>query len=239
MSISKAPEQTFWKVVEADIIAFDKHKNSMLDDLIKAYESGRNPSFDANKAWAELTRVAKFYFSDTAMRQEAITPAERVKRLNAFAKALGSARGTIGNDIDGDLLRGWIGAVGLTVDSLVLDGGALQRETDELRKALKNLSILQTAARRAASTVRTQRGRPKGDAVLAPEYINALMEVYRNNTGLEPDPGDGLFAQFIRSFLAAVRPTADKSDNYVLESIKYARKLARKNRSGSAYGFGN
>jgi hypothetical protein len=239
MSIGKPPEQTFWKVVAADIIAFDQHKNAMLNDLIKAYESGRNANaFDANKAWVDLTRVAKFYFSDRAMRQEAIIPAERVKRLNAFAKALRSARGTIGNDIDGDLLRGWIAAVGLTVDSLVVDAGvALQRETDELNKALANLVILETAARRATSTVRTQRGRPKGDSVLPPIYISELARVFLESTGLKYDASDGLFAQFVRSFLAAIRPSADKSDGYVVESIKYARKLARRNPSGSALSF--
>jgi hypothetical protein len=237
MSI-KPSEQTFWKVVAADIIAFDQHKNAMLDDLIKAYESGCNPSaFDANKAWVDLTRVAKFYFSDRAMRQEAIIPAERVKRLNAFAKALRSARGTIGNDLDGDLLRGWIAAVGLTIDSLVVDGVALQRETDELNRALTNLVILETAARRATSTVRTQRGRPKGNSVLPPIYINELARVFLESTGLKYDASDGLFAQFVRSFLAAIRPSADESDGYVVESIKYARKLARKNPSGSALSF--
>jgi hypothetical protein len=50
MSIGKPPNQTFWKVVAADIIAFDQHKNAMLNDLIKAYESGRNANaFDAIK----------------------------------------------------------------------------------------------------------------------------------------------------------------------------------------------
>jgi hypothetical protein len=173
MSIGEPPKQTFWKVLAAAIVAFDQHKNAMLDDLIKAYESGCNPNaFNADKAWGDLTRVAKFYFSDKAMRQEAIIPAERVKRLNAFANALVSARGTIGNDIGGDLLKGWIAAVGLTVDSLAVDAGvALQRETDELNKALANLVILETAARRAASAVRTERGRPKGDSVLPPIYI--------------------------------------------------------------------
>jgi hypothetical protein len=60
------------------------------------------------------------------------------------------------------------------------------------------------------------------------------MQVYQNNTGLTPDSGDGLFAQFVRSFLAATGQSARKSDRYVVESIKYARKLKRKSLGGSA-----
>ena len=235
MSTGKRPEQTFWKVLAADIVAFDQHKKTMLDDLVKAYKSRRNPNaFDANKAWGDLTRVAKFYFSDRAMRQEAITPGERVKRLNAFAEALGSARGLIGeDDIEGDLFRGWIAALGLTVKSVLAVGGALQRQ-NELKKALRNLGILENAARSAARNVRIKRGRPKGDAVLPSDCINGLMQIYQNNTGLTPDSGDGLFAQFVRSFLAATGQSAGKSDRYVVESIKYARKLKRKSLGGSA-----
>jgi hypothetical protein len=184
VSTGKRPEQTFWKVLAADSVAFDQHKKTMLDDLVKAYKSRRNPNaFDANKAWGDLTRVAKFYFSDRAMRQEAITPGERIKQLNAFAEALGSARDIIGDDddIDGDLFRGWIAALGLTVKSVLAVGGALHRQ-NELKKKLRNLGILENAARSAARNVRIKRGRPKGDAVLPADCINALMQVYQNNT---------------------------------------------------------
>jgi hypothetical protein len=106
-----------------------------------------------------------------------------------------------------------------------------------LNKALANLVILETAARRAASAVRTERGRPKGDSVLPPEYINELARVFLNSTGLKYDASDRLFAQFVRSFLVAIGRASDRSDEYAVDSIKYARRLKRKNASGSALSF--
>ena len=103
---------------------------------------------------------------------------------------------------------------------------------------MAGLATLETAARTAAHDVRLRRGAPEGTGVLPLEYIIALAEVYRKSTGLEQDPGDGRFAQFVREFLAAIGQGGNRSESYVVEMIKYMRKHVRKNpKRGTPFPF--
>ena len=54
--------------------------------------------------------------------------------------------------------------------------------------------------------------------------------MYRKSTGLKPDTGEP-FARLVREFLTALGQGGDRSPDYVVEAIKYARKQARKNPS--------
>jgi hypothetical protein len=120
---------------------------------------------------------------------------------------------------------------------LVAPPSLSDRFADEIKKLLANISIFESAARKAAKDVRAGRGRPRGDSVLPPEYINELARVFRKSTGLKYDASEGLFAQFVRSFLVATGRASERSSEYAVDSIKYARRLKRKNASGSALSF--
>ena len=56
MSTGKRPEQTFWKVLAADIVAFDQHKKTMLDDL-----APKNPKAAAAdpKTYVDMSLIAE------------------------------------------------------------------------------------------------------------------------------------------------------------------------------------
>jgi hypothetical protein len=136
------------------------------------------------------------------------------------------------NDVGNDLLWAWWDEIYKPGDPVFLndDGSSvLTCIDDEIKKAVATLKQLETVACRAAHDVHPPRGPPKGTGALPPVYALALEEVYRRGTGLEPDEGDGLFAQFVRAFLEAIGQ--DRNRSYAVELIKYTHKQVRDNPS--------
>jgi len=235
MSTDKARgKNTIWDiefdkgVPDAALTAFNRHKKTFLVILRKAHKRGpKSKPFDANEAWRRLSHLAQLYFWDAKIKQEATPTAVRVKRLRQLAKALGQTRSiideTMPDDISRDLVRACFGNDG-SLDPMQL--------ADARKKAVESLATLETAANRAAREVRT-RGRPKGTGVLPPHYTVALAVLYRSRTGSKPDDC-GPFVHLVREFLASIgqpkKATGDDiSPYYAEETIKYARKRARKN----------
>jgi len=232
--------------IEEGLAAFDQHKEALLAILREVRKRDlKSEPFDADKSWRDLTRLAQLYFERARTKQETIPAGDRVKRLDKLAKALDRAHAmadkAMRDDVGNDLFSAWWDETYKPGDPVFLndDGSSvLTRIADEIKKAVAGLATLETAARTAVHDVRLRRGAPEGIGVLPPEYVIALAEVYRKSTGLEPDPGDGRFAQFVREFLVAIGQHGNRSDSYVVEMIKYMRKQLRKNpKRGTPFPF--
>src|ERR1700730_8536646 len=189
------------KASAAKLTSFAQHKTELLGILRATYQRGTmTKSFNANKSWEELTRIAGFYFKDVEFRRGAVPATRRVKRLRQIAKALGRARILVDETVGSDLFRGWCAAGNISPASVILnsDGSSvLTRVADEIEDVLANLSTLERVAHRAADDIRTGRGRPKGTAVLRLDCLRALAALYRASPGLKPGAGQGSFSRFV------------------------------------------
>ena len=110
----------------------------------------------------------------------------------------------------------------------------IDRFGEEFDKRVAGLAGLETAAFRAAETVRGKSGRPPGTAVLPHDFIVSLESVYRNITKRNAGAGYGPFFRFVTEFLTAVG--RECSDETVIEAIKAARKREEKHRATSQWG---
>jgi hypothetical protein len=251
MSVDKPRHKnTLWNVriqtreeayapIAAELAAFERHKKALLDNLRNVHERGLNSeSFDAEKVWCALTRLAKLYFCGETMKQETIPTGERVKRLRQLARALARARGlaekALQDDVGGDLFRGWVAGKQLPMTLAVRSDGdgssVATRAIDEIKNAVTDLVTLESAARTAAAAMDApaSAGRPP---ILPRDCIHGLARIYRSSTGLKPGRGDGPFARFVLQFIAAVGRRGCEFDS-VIEAIKDAHAQ----RTPSAFG---
>ena len=108
------------------------------------------------------------------------------------------------------------------------------RYEEEFDKTVAGLAVLETAAFRAAETVRKKRGRPGGTTVLPHDVIIALESAYRDITKGNAGAGRGPFSQFVTKFLTALgRECPEQS---VIEAIKDAKKREEKYPATSRWG---
>lgn len=227
------------KVIEAKIAAhlteFDRHKKGLLDPLRKAYEPKTKP-FDANTAWRHLRFIAYLYLRrETEVSQSlAMTPAgDRVKLLRQLARALRAAHrkaDEVMKTVRGPWFVEWAETNGNPdfTDPII---GRFEKEFD---KRVAGLAVLETAAFRAAETVRRKQGRPSGTAVLPHDVVISLEAAYRDITKVKPGAGPGPFARFVTEFLTALGRTYPQQT--VIDAIKDAKKREEKHPATSRWG---
>ena len=225
--------------IEAGLVEFDHHRESLLTILRDAYDRGvKSEPFDEDKSWSHLTGVARVHYWQARVKQETMPVADREVRLRELAKALGKARGmadkAMQDDVGDDLLSAWWEATNEPRASVVRnDDGSftLVRIADETFKdAVAGLAALETAALRAASEAHEKhagRSGPRRGTWLL-DCIGTLAALYRDSTGAKPGAGHGPFVRFVCAFLAAIR--ANISEEYVVELVQNARSWARINR---------
>jgi hypothetical protein len=223
--------ESFKRIIESSLAQFDSHKEKLIEILRKAHGAAKPTPFNADLAWSRIQGLAHQYYAREQVKRWGMSAADREARCRKIAEALGRARGMIDKAIDtpalaNDLICGWwegtsefSDAAGGFVDSLHIQ--------HEFEKALESLTALHTGAVRAASGAHKGRGRPRGSAVLPPDYIDALALVYRNSTGSKPGAGDGPFAKFVQRFLSAMGRRVTKA--HVIDTIKGVRKHSLKN----------
>jgi hypothetical protein len=71
------------RMFDAELAAFDRHKNDLLQ-ILKKIHKGNSAStpFDANAAWSRLRHAAILYFDRIEeQRKKPMLPARRVERL--------------------------------------------------------------------------------------------------------------------------------------------------------------
>src|SRR5258708_4362655 len=129
------------------------------------------------------------------------------------------------DDVGSHLFPEWVEGTDEHADAA--EGGIVQYVKRELGTFVKRLAELEAAAVRAADKIPLVRARPKGGSKLPSKYVFELAEVYRENTGLNPEAGDKSFIKFVREFLTAVNRGV-VSNYYVVDAVKYAYRRARK-----------
>jgi hypothetical protein len=222
--------------IKVDLTAFDRHKEDLLTILRNDHERGpKAEPFDPNRSWRGLTSLAGTYLWEGMARKELMPAAEQVARLRELGKVFGKARvmayKAMQDEVGTALCTSWwegtseyAEAGGRFVDLLYINR--------EFEPVVASLATLETAAIRAASNVRTGRGRPKGTAILPQGDIEALADGYRDWTGLKPGAGDGPFARFVCKFLAALGRNIEHET--VIDAIKDARTRSLQNPSVGA-----
>jgi hypothetical protein len=222
--------------IEVSLTAFDRHQEALLTILRNDYERGsRAEPFDADRSWRDLTFLARAYFWKATVKQELMPAAELVARLRELEKAFGNARAladkAMQDDVGSALCSSWwegtseyAEAEGRFVDLLYIKR--------EFKKAVTSLAALETAAIRAAGDVPKRPGRPKGNAILPWDFIEALAALYRDTTDSKPGAGDGPFAKFVMKFLSALGRYIE--DESVIDAIKDARTRSLQSPSGWA-----
>lgn len=240
--------------IEPSLIAFERHKEQLLDILHNAHKRGpKSEPFDADKAWSRLTSFAESYFWVARTKQEVTPSTKRVARLRELAKALGKARTMIDkvmqDDVGDALCASWwegtseyAEAKRFFVGLFYMYSKGKGRFVDVERKFKKvmekevaRLAALEAAAVRAANNVPAKRGRPKGAAILPRGDIETLAAVYRDATGLKPGAGDGPFAKFVMEFPKALGHS-NIEDESVIDAIKAARTSSRMRAAADKWG---
>jgi hypothetical protein len=223
-------------VKEASLDIFDRHKEALLITLRNDYERGpRAEPFDADRSWRGLTSLAGAYFWRARVKQQVMPAAELVARLRELEKAFGNARAladkAMQDDVGSALGSSWwegtseyAEAEGRFVDLLYIQRG--------FEKVVTSLAALETAAIRAAGDVPKRPGRPKGNAILPWDFIEALAALYRDTTGSKPGAGDGPFAKFVMKFLSALARNIEYES--VIDAIKDARTRSLQSPNGWA-----
>jgi hypothetical protein len=221
------------KAVEAEIAAhetnFERHKDELLDLLRKVYErSPKTKPFDANNAWRHLRFVAYVYFrreAEVSQKRARMPAGDRAKLLRQLGNALRDARRKADEamkTVRGYWFVEWAEANGNPdfTDPIIV------RFEEEFDKTVAGLAVLETAAFRAAETVRKKRGRPPGTAALPHNFIVSLESVYRDITKGNSGAGPGPFARFVKEFLTALGRECPQQS--VIEAIKDAKKREEK-----------
>ena len=221
--------------IEARLAAFDEHKEKLLDPLRKRSGPKTKP-FDAQSAWQHLRILAHLYFRREAevSQEHAMMPAgDRVKLLHQLGNALRDARCTADEAVK--TVRGywfveWAEANG---NPDFLDP-IIDRFGEEFDKRVADLAVLETAAFRAAETVRKKKGRPPGSTILPHDFIVNLERAYRDITKRNAGAGPGPFARFVQEFLTALGRIYPQQT--VIEAIKDAKKREGKHPATSHWG---
>ena len=217
------------KAVEAEIAAreanFERHKKELLDLLRKVYERGpKAKPFDENSAWQHLSFTAYVYFrreAEVSQKQAMMPAGDRAKLLRQLGNALRDARCKADEamkTVRGHWFVEWAEANG----NPDFTDPIIDRFDEEFDKRVAGLAVLETAAFRAAETVRKKKGRPPGTAVLPHDFIVNLESAYRDITKRNAGAGPGPFARFVIEFLTALGRTYPEQT--VIEAIKDAKK---------------
>ncbi len=210
--------------IEARLTAFDRHEETFLDLLRKVQRSPKTKPFDSNGAWRSLRFLAFVYLQREweVSQQQAMMPAgDRAKLLRQLGNALRDARCKADEamkTVRGHWFVEWAEANG---NPDFLDP-IIDRFSEEFDKRVAGLAVLETAAFRAAETVRRKRGRPPGTTALPHDFILNLEKAYRNITKKKAGAGSGPFFRSVIEFLTALG--RECSDETVNEAIKAARK---------------
>jgi hypothetical protein len=190
--------------IEAGLAKLGEEKEKLLKMLSDecAPGPGGPPSFDADKAWGSLIRVAETHLWWSKVKQMAMSDA--TERLRELAKALGATRNLVDvamqDEVGDDLFDAWWAETNETLAAVVYDAEEM------FGQVIANLRTLEIAAVRAAEEAARQPGRPRGTGVVPRGSIPALADVFHKNTGETPGAGDGPFARFAYAFFAALGP---------------------------------
>jgi len=223
---------------EALLVAFGRYKSTLLNSLRIASEHGTStrPS-EAEKSWANLTRIALFHIKFERSRARAAEP-RHAKPLDDLAKALKQAceltrAAMMESGRHAALVNAWRNETKMMLASARVFESGSTRILEELTAAVQTLARLAAMASRAANDARPKGGRPKGPSKLpGPGVIIGLAGVYRRATGLKPTTTkDGLFFKFTRKCLFALG-YRDINPSSLVSVLKGARLQAR--RDGAA-----
>jgi hypothetical protein len=221
---------------------FKLHKKDLLDILSNAYERGpKFEPFDADYTWRNLTSVASHYFHRELVKRKTMKPADRQAKLRDLAKTLKRTSDTIRealqSDVGNDLISVWWDA-DATRASLPFanDGQSDFVDLNFFEKTGALLAALEAVALRAADEVDPKRGRPKGSAILPPDFIATLAVIYKESTQSKPGAGEGPFARLCVAFLTALG-RRNITDESVFEAIKDARVWAQDSKWSSGSPF--
>ena len=236
MNVSNPQDKkTIWSTVASDLVAFKPRRRVLLDILMNVRKRGRGPAdFDEEQLCRDLAHLAEWYFWRERTRQKAIPNAARARLAGQLTKALDRAHALAKkDDITNELWRArYEEANGPYTSAANQDfaNSAVSRALAELKKAMDSLLLLKAAACRVTADARRPGGRPKGTAVLPPEYIVRLAILFRSSTGTRPGAGEGPFARFVSAFLDAVGRTI--AESAVIDTIKDARATSFQQPSG-------
>ena len=103
MSVDKPRRtRTIWDIVfdeqvpdaslDASLIAFNKHKETLLDMLGSKHERGsKSKPFDADQSWRDLSNLAELYFWEAKIKPEARPASDplshiTLRRFNDFSQ---------------------------------------------------------------------------------------------------------------------------------------------------------
>ena len=205
--LGKEPPRALRKAVEARLAAFYQHKDTLLEHLHKSKLGSK--SRDVDEWWPRLTHLAQLYF----LRQGMTPPSERVARLHKLARILEQAHVLAKKAAQDDLGCDDLLSIFFNGTLPRDPGGAIVRDEDgslraeyfpPLEQMVANLAFYRTAVLRAADDVPVVDRKP---AILPPEYISELADVFRTSTGREPGAGRGPFTNFLMEFRAALGPS--------------------------------
>ena len=227
------PAPAVKKAVEARLVEFEKHKRTLLEHLSK---SG---SFDEEKWWFSLTRLAQIYFLWQAMPPAAKREAElrklakgleRVSRIAEKVRQDNVGSELVSHLIDGILPREPRGQI------IPNEDGSFRvvifPELD-FKQVVARLKDYQAGVLRAALDVPSRLPGPSPS--LQESYIRALRDAYEHSTGRPAGRGVGPFLRFVMRFRAALDPsykTTDGSgdervDESMVDAIKHALRKPR------------
>jgi hypothetical protein len=221
------------KAVKAGLAVFEKHKKTLLGHL------SRSGSFDEEKCWLRLSRLAQIYFLWQAMPHAAKREADLRKLAEALARASNLAEKVRQDNVGSELVSHWIegilpreprGRIVVGEDGSI--GAVFYPETD-FKQMVGDLKDYQAAVLRAVRDVPT---RLSGSSPSLPaSYIRALRDEYEESTGRPAGRGVGPFLRFVMQFRAALDSsyqTTDESgdervDQSILDAIKDALRKPR------------
>jgi hypothetical protein len=231
--LSEEPTPAVKKAVKAGLAEFEKHKKTLLGHL------SRSRSFDEEKCWLRLTRLAQTYFLWQAMPHAAKREADLRKLAETLDRASRLAekvrQDNVGSELVSHLIEGILpreprGRMVLEEDgSLRAD---FYPETD-FKQMIGRLKDYHAAVLRAVLDVPTRLSGPTPS--LSESYIRALRDEYEHSTGRPAGRGVGPFLRFVMQFRAALDPsyqTTDESgdervDQSMRDAIKHALRKPR------------
>lgn len=216
-------------------IAFEKHKQTLLNSLQQAWATGpKSKPFNKKQTWQELLRLARFY--SWRVCSDDIPVTERSKQLRdlggALVKAHCIASAALRSDVGSDLFKAWVSekSAGIpTIGPRSVESPDIMKCAEEIKAAVAALATLKAAADKAAQTLQRKPGRPPG-SILPLDYVIALAALYRKSTHLPPRASSGPFVSVLSLFATAIR--ASLGDETLVDLVKRARKFARTNFSG-------
>ena len=222
--------------IEKHLAKFRERKNVLLTSLRSAHDRGSKAKpFDNDKLWSQIEILAYIHYSRLRIMHATVSAGDRRAQYREIADTLRRAHTMLeealqSSDLANDLIGSWwhgtaeyAEADGHFVDLLYIE--------NKFKKMIKKLTVLESAATRAADEVQRGRGRPRGTSVLSPQYIYALANLYRDHTGLKPGAGKGPFVRFTMAYLTAIGHAniGSVAEATVIDAIKDLRARTRRN----------